>query len=232
METKRRKVSKSNVCCVIQGCHHKAAHSRKVKVIELIDGFEIAIMLCTRHKGYFEERKALVDIDLKAYGRELLLAEGKDKDKQQIVNETFEYMLRDAKAANREQSIQFLINAAKHFVKIGDGKFLFGFYFGALFAFSSFKDLFGTNEDRQRRAEEIRNQMSLKTLYLKREHPDRSNDLIDVCTCGHEGFMHASGAPRGECYLCLCPRYEFEQKLTRGEISDLQSLIWKELRKS
>lgn len=126
--------------------------------------------------------------------------------------------------------MNILITTAKHFAKVGDGKFLFGLYFAKLFAFYSFKGL-GTDVSRQKRAKEIRNRMSMKQPYPERERPDRGNDPIDVCRCAHEWFMHASGQPNGACLMCLCPGYEFEQKLTRLEVSDLQSVISDERRK-
>ena len=103
-----------------------------------------------------------------------------------------------------------------------DGKFLLGYYFGELFAFSSFRGLLNGDENLNGKVRQIRSQMSLREPLRWRERPDISNNIVDVCKCGHE-WLHDSQEPRGACFTCLCPRYQFEQKITRAEASELSS---------
>lgn len=220
--TRRRRAVEKKVC-FIQGCDNHAAYSRKVRVIRQRD-YEIEMELCSRHRNRFKEGEAALGLDLEAFGKEMLLGETDDVEKRRKVNNTFEYMQKHAEASNIQQAMQLVVNLARHLAKAGDARFLFGFYFGELFSLSSFKD-FGTDSTRRRRAEQIRGQMSLREPYEARQHPDTSNELINICRCGHEQFMHEFGEPRGACYTCLCPRYEFEQRVTRREAIDLQSLM-------
>lgn len=214
--------------CIIQGCSNKTTNSRRVRLIENVD-YEIPVSLCSRHKNYFKGHPLLA-LDLKGLGKEALLGGGNDSNKQAEVKETLDYMRSQAKAADRELSMDLLIDGARHFAKAGDTKFLYGFYFGELYGLSSFKGSFDKDGSRFRKPEQIRSQMALKELYPERKHPHTSNEMVEVCRCGHERIMHDSGEPRGACYMCLCPRYEFEQKLTRMEASDLQLLIHREHR--
>lgn len=216
----------------MQGCDKRAVVLRKVKLLEEINDYHIEMKLCTRHKNHFKQGEALVGINLKNYGKETLLGEGKDKDRKRIVNESLDYIRKQAKEAGYENSMEVLIKAAQHFAKTGDAKFLFGYYFGQLFGLSSFRDFPSIDVNRRQKAEQIRSQMNLKQLYALRVHPDTSHELVDVCRCGHESIMHDYGPPRGACVTCLCPRYEFEQKMTQAEASDLKSLIYRELQKS
>ena len=224
----RREVKKT--ACILKGCNNKGAYSSTVKLIDQID-YEISVSLCTRHKYYFKGGKPFLKLDLIDYGKEELLGRTKDREKQRTVAEAFNYLQKQAKANNYEDKISLLINAARHFAKTGNGNFLFGFYFGKLMMISSFRELLGIKNDRGakgQRMRQIRSQMNMQTPYPEREHPDTSNELIEICSCGHPWFMH-SGSHSGECYYCLCHNYVFEQKIIRSEISDLHSLLYREL---
>lgn len=48
-----------------------------------------------------------------------------------------------------------------------------------------------------------------------------SNELQDVCRCGHVKHMHETDEPRS-CELCGCPQYVFEQQLTRHDVLQLR----------
>ena len=222
---------KNNLSCFIDGCRNKSTFHSRVRLLEELDDYEINVRLCARHRTSFKKRSFLLQLDLKSYGNETLLDETKD-GQERVVKETLDYIRWQAKENNNERSAQLIIDAAQHFAKVGDCKFMFGFYCGQLFTYSSFRNVFRIDATRERRAEEVRKRMALRDLYPNREHPDTSRDLIDICRCGHERFMHSSvGTPPGECYVCLCPVYEFEQRLTRHEISDVHSLMHQELRK-
>jgi hypothetical protein len=218
--------------CILKGCNNKGAYSSTVKLIAHMD-YEISVSLCTSHKYHFRGGKPFLKLDLKDYGKEELLGRTKDTEKQRTVAEAFDYLQKQAKANNYEENIRLLIDAAKHFAKTGNGNFLFGFYFGKLMMISSFRELLGIKNDRGekgQRMRQIRSQMNMQTPYPEREHPDTNNELIEICRCGHPWFMH-SGSHSGECYFCLCSSYVFEQKIMRSEISDLHSLLYRELRK-
>jgi hypothetical protein len=152
----------------------------------------------------------------------------KESDKK--ASDIIDYMLEQAGLDGRHQSIQLTIDAATHYAKLLDAKFLFGFYYAALFIYSSPKG-FDTNVARQKRAKEIKAKMTLKEPYQEREHPNIANEPVNICKCGHQEIMHEFGQPRGECYTCLCPRYEYEQRLTYTEASDLGTLFYRELKK-
>lgn len=233
-----KRANKAKPTCIMIGCDKDATISRKVKFVEQLGDYKISVDLCARHKNRFKGPGALISIDLAAFGREEILGKSKDKDKQRAVNEAFDYLRKQAKADNYEQSAILLINAAKYFAEQGDAKFLFGFYLGKLLMLSSFRELLGKKKNdadggdaSERRAQQIRSQMSLKTPYPEREHPDTSNELIDICRCGHPWFMH-SESRGGQCLYCLCPSYLFEQKITKAEESELHSLLHREVTES
>lgn len=215
----------------MRGCQSKASHPTKVRILAQLEN-TITVPLCLRHKNDFNSKRPLLRLDLKADGRELLLGETRDRELLRFSNDTIASMREQAKATGREHSLDLLLKVAQQLAKVGEGEFLFGFYFGRIFARAAMKDLLGMSEGRTLRAQQLRSQMRLKQPYMEREHPDISNELTEICSCGHDVIMHDSGDPRGACFLCLCPRYEFEQRLTRTEVRDLQSLIYREVRKS
>lgn len=211
--------------CIIEGCKNKGTIARKVGIFKELDDFRTIAYLCSIHKKRLKTGDSVLRFNFKDYNK-LLIPDGKN-----TASNTIEYMLEQARLDDRHQSVQLLIDAAMHYARLADAKFLFGFYFAALFIYSSFKD-FDTNVARQKRAKEIREKMSLKEPYPDREHPSIRNELVDVCRCGHEEIRHEYGQPHGKCYSCLCPRYEYEQRLTYTEASDLGTLLYREQKKN
>ena len=226
---KQQSIRKSKLRDIPQ-CEKKTTYSRRVNLLKQVDDYGVTMDLCSRHKSYLQDGEVLVSSNLKKFAVRALL--GEDEDTKLIVNENLDYVRKQGRAGIYSYGIEISINAAKHFTGTGDGRFLFGFYFGQVFALSSFRDSFSFNPAQWRRARQIRNSMVLKRLYGKREHPDTGDDLVDLCRCGHEWFMHDYGPPRGNCFTCLCPRYEYEQKLRKSEARDLQLLISRELENS
>lgn len=216
---------KSNLSDMPQ-CNKKASHSKRVNLLKQVDDYGITMNLCSRHKGYWQNGEILGSSKLKKFATDALV--GGD-DTKLLVSENLDYIRKQARAGSYENGIEISINAAKHYTDMGDGKFLFGFYLGHLFALCSFRDSFILQPDRWRRASKIRDQMILRKLYGRREHPPSADDPVDLCRCGHTDFWHDYGHPRGECYTCLCPRYEYEQRILKSEARDLESLTEREL---
>jgi len=79
----RRQHVKAGVCD-LQGCHNKATVSRNLKLLEEINDYHIEMKLCTRHKNRFKQGEALVGLNLRNYGKEMLLGEGKDKERKRM----------------------------------------------------------------------------------------------------------------------------------------------------
>ncbi len=65
-----------------------------------------------------------------------------------------------------------------------------------------------------------------------KEYPikDIENELMDVCECGHDLVSHS--VMKGNCYFCACPKYKFEQKLSRKDVFELYLRIKKNAEKS
>lgn len=220
--------------CIITECQNDASIPRKVRFLKQLGDYKITVGLCSDHKNRLKGPDPVIKIDLEGLGNEEILGETEDKSKQKAVKESFDYLRKQAKLDHFDQSANLLIEAARHFAKEKDGKFLFGFYFGKLIMISSFRELLGgpKNENdaaKEKRVKQIRSQMALKTTYAQRDHPDTRNELVDICRCGHGWFIHSGSSGTGECYLCLCPNYVFEQKITSSEASALQTLLYQEL---
>lgn len=210
------------------GCQDRAVHMRKIVPIKGVD-YEIVKKVCSKHKNLFTRVSPVVNINFRDFAKQELLGTGNDENRNRFVKDNLEYMYEQAEKSDGGLSMQIMINAARYFAQKGDEKFLFGFYFSRLFFSYALKG-FNTDANQRRRIEQIRNQMSLKRPYPEREHPDISDNIVDVCRCGHEEVRHELGTPRGECNKCLCPKYEFEQKMRWAEAFDLQTLIARELR--
>jgi hypothetical protein len=209
--------------CIIDGCKNKGTIARKVGIFKELDDFRTVAYLCSAHKKRLKSGDSLLCFNFEDYSKLLL------KENNKKASETIDYMVDQAALDDRLQSVQLTIDAAMHYARLADAKFLFGFYYAALFIYSSFKG-FDTNVARQKRAKEIRSKMSLKEPYPEREHPSIADQLEEVCKCGHVDIMHDYGQPRGKCYTCICPRYEFEQRLSYTEVSDLGTLLYRELK--
>ena len=64
-----------------------------------------------------------------------------------------------------------------------------------------------------------------------KEYPNRDtgSEMVDVCECGHESFWHRSPnliLERGACVSCTCPKFKYEQQLTRRDADKLKEKIF------
>jgi hypothetical protein len=212
--------------CFVEDCRGRAIYRHKIRVVKDIVDYEFEARTCARHKSFPDKNEVLSESKLKTFIKERLLDDGKENGRRPG-RKALNFMLEKAKETDQGVSMKIMIDAARYFAKIGDSKFSFGFMFNSLIA-STFTE-FGCDIVRRKRALEIRSKMSMREPYAVRQHPDHGNDTREVCRCGHTSEMHDFGPPRGECYTCMCPRYEFEQKLTLGECIDLGWLLESEI---
>lgn len=73
-----------------------------VKVFKQLD-YAIPVPLCLHHKHQFRRGDTLLDMDLKAYGGKELLGKEKDIERKNYIQDTLDFMQKQAKADNREE---------------------------------------------------------------------------------------------------------------------------------
>ncbi len=129
--------------CIIDGCKNKGTIARKVGIFKELDDFTTVAYVCSAHKKRLKSGDSLLRFNFKDYSKLLL------KDSNKKASETIDYIVEQAALDDRLQSVQLTIDAATHYARLADAKFLFGFYYAALFIYSSFKG-FDTNVVRQR----------------------------------------------------------------------------------